>query len=734
MKHKVLFSLLAALPALLPHSAQAQATKPLRVLTISGDWKSQPWYQDVWMQGKGTEGKGTNVKYRGRFIAQEVERAAPGRFQFTDITNATGQQYGDQLFRNYDVVVMGDVVGWSLPPRFQTALRDYVRGGGGLVYAASYKWSTALMKNTPFEEALPATFPVSGLTDDWKAAELQIKDKDFKAQVAPGQNAQPVVAGLDFASIPTLDAGFLINPKPGSQVLLRSPQGAPILVAEDFGRGRSVVSSSIWANDELSTKIGGWKDFGRYYAQLLSWTGAHSVRRAAPVMAAPATVSVRVNAAGAGTNTISAKYFGIHAAHDDPGLAPLQGEALKNFEALNLKGAFTRFSPQDQVEPENDDDDPNHFNLAKFNFKNLDEQMVQINRLNLEPILLVNDFFGTPAWMFADGSSWSNPSDKAIAEAGEHAAAMVEHLNGKGGTPGYKLSLRYLEIANEPDLQGKTLPGFVRLFKGVARRIHRDYPGVQVGTFGGYEIPYLNQFLDQVNPDCDWISRHPYGWTGEMVMAQQDAAAAYMKQKGLRQIPFIITEWDFWIQGREKFDYMMRRNFETVKRTNLLGTLHYRLGQYGEPIYLFGVLWTGYGQDRGAGDKGTPMHDAYDAFYLWRDFRGQRVPVSLNRFVPTNPGAIINLPEPLHVLADAARDGDKVSAVLYNDWAATAPANVRLQLDLPPSNRVRTLTVTRATGEGFQTVGQPTTIPAGTKTLSRALEIAPNTGMSVSVQ
>jgi len=42
--------------------------------------------------------------------------------------------------------------------------------------------------------------------------------------------------------------------------------------------------------------------------------------------------------------------------------------------------------------------------------------------------------------------------------------------------------------------------------------------------------------------------------------------------------------------------------------------------------------------------------------------------------------------------------------------------------------------VTRATGEGFQTVGQPTTIPAGTKTFSRSLEIAPNTGLSVSVQ
>ena len=56
--------------------ARAQAApktvRPIRVLTISGDWKSQSWYQDVWMAGKGEDGKGSGVVYRGRFIAREV--------------------------------------------------------------------------------------------------------------------------------------------------------------------------------------------------------------------------------------------------------------------------------------------------------------------------------------------------------------------------------------------------------------------------------------------------------------------------------------------------------------------------------------------------------------------------------------------------------------------------------------------------------------------------------------
>lgn len=51
-----------------------QPPRAIRVLTISGDWQSQAWYQDKWMGG----GK----LYRGRFIAQQVNLAAPRKFEF----------------------------------------------------------------------------------------------------------------------------------------------------------------------------------------------------------------------------------------------------------------------------------------------------------------------------------------------------------------------------------------------------------------------------------------------------------------------------------------------------------------------------------------------------------------------------------------------------------------------------------------------------------------------------
>ena len=756
-RHNSLFIGLFALVLMLgacSSRVMAQGQKPIRVLTISGDWKSQAWYQDVWMQGKGEDGKGTApVRYRGRFIASQVNKFAPGRFEFTDVTNYIGQQYGDaDYFSQFDVVMMGDVVGWSMPPRLLDGLQRFVENGGGFLYAASYKWETALLDNTPFETVLPAKFGVDGYRDDWKNAKTRLDEENFKPVVA--MPAHPIVAGLDWANVPTLDRGFRMQPKATAQVLLKTPQGAPLLAAWQMGKGRSAISASINANDEVSSKIGGWKDFGKYYTQMFAWLGANSPRRAVTLRDAVAEYVVGVNGGGhvaAGipvalpnnsNGAASAKTFSIHASHDDPGLAPLQDEALKNFSALNLRGAFSRFSPQGGMEEKNDNDDPNTFNMAGFKFDNLDSQMVQMNRLGLEPILLLNDFYGNPSWLWENGSSWSNPTPKGIAEAAEMASAAIQHLNGgKKGDAGYKLNVRFLEIANEPDLNGKTIPGFARLFKGVAQRIHRDYPGVQVGTFGGYEIPYLPQFLQAVNPDMDWISRHPYGWTGERVFSEQDEVTAFMKQKGLRQIPFIITEWDFWIQGRPKFDYMMRRNFEAVKRDNLLGALHYRLGQYAEPVYMFGVLWAGWGKEKGAGEKGTPMHDAYDAFWLWRDFRGTRA--SVDKTV-TTPNAT-RLGD--HLLADAASEGQAMNTVLYFDWGHDGEgvkdmtrgvrynkARVKVKINLTTSRSARTLTIGRATGEGFQIIGAPEKIAVGQSSIERVVELEPMTGLSLTVR
>jgi uncharacterized membrane protein len=697
-----------------------------RVLTISGDWKSQAWYQDKWI--------GDGKLYRGRYIAQQVNNAAPGKFEFVDMTNYEAQQYVDANYLSqFDAVVMGDVVGWSLPPRFLEGLTTFQARGGGIAYMGSWKWETALLGGSTFEEVLPARFGINSYREDWKKFDKRVADKDFVPAIGA---AHPITAGIDWASAPPLSTAFVMVPKEGAQVLLKTPSGAPILAAWQQGGGRAVISSSIWANDQLSEKFGEWKQFGQFYAQMLSWLAADSKTSRKAIRNETGAVAVNINATQA-LNTVSARQFSIHASHDDPGLAPLSGEALKNFDALNLRGGFSRLADKD-VENNNDDEDPNHFNLAGFNFQTVDAQLGDIKRMGLEPIMLIEKpGYSEPKWMWQDGA-WSDPGPRGAAELAEHVAAIIEHVNGgKGGDPNYKLNLRYVEIANEPDINPQTVVGFVRLFKTVAERIHRDYPGVKLGGFGGYETPYLYEFMDKVGDDIDWISRHPYGWTGEMLFKAQDEYTAYRKAHNLKPVEFIITEWDFWIQGRPKFDYMMRRNFEAVKRVNLTGALHYRLGQYAEPVYLFGVLWTGSKPEKGAGAKGTPMHDAYDSFWAFRNFRGTRVPATVSSDTPELSS---------HLLADAVRDGDSINAVLYFDrgydglgWAdytrgvRYSKARVTLNVQLPPSNRARTVSVGRATGEGFGTLPQTAPVPAGATRFQHTLEIEPNTAISLSI-
>jgi len=74
---------------------KAEAGEPgrkIRVLYVGGDWKAQlPNYQG-------------NTPMRGFFVKQEVEKAAPGRFDFTLWTSYEFLQYADvETLRQWDV-------------------------------------------------------------------------------------------------------------------------------------------------------------------------------------------------------------------------------------------------------------------------------------------------------------------------------------------------------------------------------------------------------------------------------------------------------------------------------------------------------------------------------------------------------------------------------------------------------------------------------------------------------
>ncbi len=691
--------------------------KPIKVLTVTGDWKSQEWYQDEWMA---KPGQPSHKLYRGRYIAAAVEKAAPGKFEFTDITNYAGQEYLDANYlAQFDVVLMGDIMGWSLNPRFYEAVEAYVKNGGGLIYCASYKWSCALMRDTAFGAVLPADFPVDGTTGDWKSAQLTADNDPFTPKVAA--TGHPAIKGLDWASVPKIARNMRMLPKEGSTVLLKSASDAPALVAWELGKGRTMMTGGIFANDEMSEDFGSWKDFGKFYAQVFSWLGANSERKPFSLRTAAADVSLEVDF-NKTLNSVSPGIFSVHG-HDSAGF-PISGKAYDTFMALNPRGGLARFDAGYSVKD------------GVYDFTGVDKHLNEIRRLGLRPIVLFSGLNNGNHRAWADGSKWHDPSAKAIEIVCGEVGAVLKHANGSGD--GYKKNVEYIELMNEPDVNYKTAPGFGRLVNGVADYVHSNFPGVKVGAFGAYEVPYLKPFIDACGAKIDWISRHPYGWTGERVFQVQDEFQAYAAEKGYNQIEFIVTEWDFWIQGRQKFDYMMKRYFEAVKRDKLIGTLHYRLGMYNEPIYLFGLIWGGWGQNRGAGEPNTPMHDAYDALWVFRDFRGERAHVS------KNSEAAAVLP---HVMADATRSGEKLNTVVYFDWAyglvgipdTAAGVNynkvkVDIKLSFPAAGRDRKLSISQATGEGFSVVKKDIVVAAGATSYENAFELAPATAVSVTME
>lgn len=660
--------------------------RPTRVLLVTGDWKSQKWYQDVVMGGK--------QKYRGRFIEEKVNQVAPGQFAFTEMTNYAGQEYIDEnVLSQFDVVLFGDMVGNSIPPKTVAALKQFITNGGGFIYCASYKWNTCF-DGCNLPDVLPVSLkPPSAKSNDWWQWKMYIPEEHFKPVVKLADH--PIAKGLNWGASPPLDKGYVVVPKPGSQVVLTTPKGAPILVAGNIGNGRTITSSSIFANDELSPEFGqNWPDLGRFYAQTFKWLAANSKTQPRICQSTEGAVQVTVDATRK-ENAVSPSLFAWNSAVFPPNLGKLEGQPLSTFERMNPGEQLTRFnSAQIIFEPQR----------GKFDFTSTDKLLAECERLHLKPEIVTDSLLFVP-WIWNNGSL-ANITDAQIKDCCDWMAALLQHTNhGTGGTPGYKPVVEYIEVGNEPAMDSTTIQPYIRLYTAISDRIHKQFPGVKLGALGSYELPYVSWFLDGTKGKVDFLSRHPYGWTPDMLFKVQDDFQAYCKSKGYPPQHFCITEWDFWIAGAPKFDYMMKRSFGMVKRTDLVGTMHYRLDQYPEPVYTFGAIWAGFGP--GTGKRGLPMTDAYDPYILFNRFRGSRAATSV---------ACVDARLAEHVYADSAitGSGDVTTVVYYDhgydgngftDYAAGkqyGQVKASVAIKLPPQSRKRTLTVRTSTGEGVK--------------------------------
>jgi len=525
-------------------------------------------------------------------------------------------------------------------------------------------------------------------------------------------------------------------------------EGAPVLTSWEFGKGRAVFSASIFANDEQSEQFGrNWSDFGKYYAQLFAWVAENSTRREVALKDAPATVTVRVDFNQPG-NAIAPGIFSIH------GNEGITDVALEHYLALNPKGAISRGRPDisglegvernGKWESANDNDDPNVIDWSKINTKAIDAYLAECKSYGTEPILISHGpQYGGPRWLWKDGKWIGNAGDREAAEIAEMIEAYLYHANrGKKGDAGYTLNIKYIDLGNEPHLDHNSLPGWIRIVKAVGQRVRSDHPDVLIGSYCPYKMRYIRQLIDEAGQYIDWFSFHPYGWTTDEFFRFIDGIQDYARAKGYHDLKVMITEWDFWIQGRQKFDYMMVRWYESVKRTDLLGALHYRLWQYVEPIYMFGVLWAGWGPKDLVGPRGTPIHDAYDAYWIWRNFRGQRQQCTKTLDTKDVSPKLLD-----HVWADASRDGEKLNALLYYDWAYGGTGykdyakglnyprvTIKARLLLSTSGKDRTLTICKATGEGSSVVKKGVPVPAGAKKAVETFELEPLAALSLVVE
>ncbi|MBW3087441.1 cytoplasmic protein [Bifidobacterium sp. 82T24] len=176
----------------------------------------------------------------------------------------------------YDVLILSDVgantlllspevfeEGHRMPNRLKL-IRDWVRGGGGLLMAGGYLsfqgfQGMANYAGTPVEEALP----------------VRIAHWDDRVEAPEGVNPEltdvvhPITEGLD-RQWPFVLGYQKLEADDDAQVLA-SVEEDPMLVTKTFGKGRSVAFASDisphWAPEEFMN----WPGYQRLFDGIVSW-------------------------------------------------------------------------------------------------------------------------------------------------------------------------------------------------------------------------------------------------------------------------------------------------------------------------------------------------------------------------------------------------------------------------------------------------------------------------------
>jgi uncharacterized membrane protein len=176
----------------------------------------------------------------------------------------------------YDALIVGSVDAGYFKPEQQRLIRDFVdrRGGGLLLLGGRASLADGVWGGSELVDVLPVVLPSAHPTFHRERATVSLTPAGLDSAITrlvddPGANEKA------WLKLPYLmdyqDPG---RPKPGATVLARMRGGArdlPLLVTENYGRGRSAVlaTGGTW-RWQMSLPLGD-KSHDLFWQQLLTW-------------------------------------------------------------------------------------------------------------------------------------------------------------------------------------------------------------------------------------------------------------------------------------------------------------------------------------------------------------------------------------------------------------------------------------------------------------------------------
>ncbi len=398
---------------------------------------------------------------------------------------------------------------------------------------------------------------------------------------------------------------------------------------------------------------------------------------------------------------------------------------MDTFTLINPAGTHTRLETYiHQMEPENDNADPETFDWSKFH---VDKQirfiedrgafLKVVDTLGMEPLALL---CYNVDWLKSD-----DPDDqiKDEDEWAEFAAAVVQSYNGTGED--YRPALRLVEIWNEPNWSNfimGTKQAYFDLYNTAARRIHRDYPGVIVGgpcVTGAdpHAGEWMDAFMDECGDETDALIYHVYGQSPEQMVSDfRRWVEEFRTRPGKERARLMLTETDQWIHGWPKVQYILERQFRFIDISDLLMSVHHFccLAYREAGNYTFGIV----------DENGAVLGGTFWPYWLFRNWIGEEA-----HFMRQGP---------------SAADFDLAASWDVNDagqWIGTAvfhnktekPLAIDTLLYFPASKKDRVLTRNRAS-RGYFGVSSAEKVNAGETSRRIRLMLSPGEGFAFVLQ